>query len=224
LASNFYSEDDLLPLSGLQHMVFCERQWALIHLEQQWGENRLTAEGRLLHQRADSDTCELREGVRIWRGVRVRSLRLGLAGRADVVEFRRQPDGSMRPLPVEYKHGRAKADASDVVQLCAQAICLEEMMEQPVPEGALFYGKNRRRTPVLFDIELRTTTESLARHMHELYDSGQTPPAIHEPKCDRCSLLEICLPGTAARGKSASQFVRRNLRLSREEPSEGTTE
>jgi CRISPR-associated exonuclease Cas4 len=219
-----YSEDDLLPLSGLQHLVFCERQWALIHIEQQWDENRLTAEGRLLHERTDSDTCELREGVRIWRGVRVRSLRLGLAGRADAVEFHPRPDKSLRPFPVEYKHGRAKADVSDLVQLCAQAICLEETMGQPVPEGALFYGKNRRRTPVVFDAELRATTESLARRMHELYDSGGTPEAVYEPKCDRCSLLEICLPGTAARGKSASQFVRGNLRLSREDPPEGKTE
>ncbi len=205
-------------------MVFCERQWALIHLEQQWDENRLTAEGRLLHKRADSDSCEFRDGVRIWRGVRVRSLRLGLAGRADVVEFHPQPGGALRPFPVEYKHGRAKTDVSDLVQLCAQAICLEEMMEQPVPEGALFYGKNRRRTPVAFDAELRATTESLARQMHKLFDSCQTPPAIYEPKCERCSLVEICLPSSAARGKSASQFVRRNMRLNREDPPKGESE
>lgn len=215
-AQGVYSEDDLLPLSGLQHMVFCERQWALIHLEQQWDENRLTAEGRLLHERADSNTCELREGVRIWRGVRLRSLQLGLAGRADVVEFHPKPDGSLRPFPVEYKHGRAKSDVSDLVQLCAQAICLEEMMGYPIPEGALFYGKNRRRTSVPFDAGLRITTESLARRMHELFDSRQTPSALYEPKCDRCSLLGICLPSSAARHKSASQFVRRNVRLCRD--------
>jgi CRISPR-associated exonuclease Cas4 len=212
-----YSEDDLLPLSGLQHMVFCERQWALIHIEQQWDENRLTAEGRLLHERADSNTCELREGVRIWRGVYIRSLQLGLAGRADVIEFHPQPDGVLRPFPVEYKHGRAKCDLSDVVQLCAQALCLEEMLGQPVPGGALFYGKVRRRTSVLFDTELRNTTESLARRMHELFDRSQTPPAVYAPKCERCSLLNICLPGSAARGRSASQFVKRSVRRCRED-------
>jgi CRISPR-associated exonuclease Cas4 len=213
-----YSEDELLPLSGLQHLVFCERQWALIHLEQQWEENRLTAEGRILHQRADSDTCELRDGVRTWRGVRIRSLQLGLAGRADVIEFHPQADGTMLPFPIEYKRGCAKSDVSDVVQLCAQAMCLEEMLGHSIAEGALFYGSNRRRVPVAFDPSLRATTASLARRMHELFSSGRTPAAVYEPKCDRCSLVEICLPHSAARGKSASQFVRRSLRLCRQDP------
>jgi CRISPR-associated exonuclease Cas4 len=216
-----FSEDELLPLSGLQHLVFCERQWALIHLEQQWGENRLTAEGRILHERADSDTCELRDGVRIWRGVRIRSLQLGLAGRADVVEFHPQSDGTAGPFPVEYKRGRLKSDVSDLVQLCAQAMCLEEMLAQPVPAGALFYGRNRRRLAVTFDESLRATTVSIAQRMHDLFRSGHTPSAVYQPKCDRCSLLEICLPGSAARGKSASQFVRRCTRLCRQDQPQG---
>ena len=190
-------------------------------MEQKWLENRLTVEGRILHERADSDICELRNGVRIWRGVRIRSLRLGLAGRADVVEFHPQSDGTVRPLPVEYKRGRLKSDVSDLVQLCAQAMCLEEMLALPVPEGALFYGRNRRRTIVEFDESLRATTVSISQRIHDLFTSGHTPSAAYQPKCDRCSLLEICLPGSAARGKSASQFVRRSTRLCRQDQPQG---
>lgn len=142
-----FLEDDLLPLSGLQHLAFCERQWALIHIEQSWAENRLTAQGRVLHNRAHDGPPESRPGLRIARGLRLRSLRLGLSGQADVVEFYPAPDGIAlpgetglwRPFPVEYKRGRPKAGRCDEVQLCAQALCLEEMFARPIPSGALFY-------------------------------------------------------------------------------------
>lgn len=210
-----YSEDDLVPISGLQHLAFCERQWALIHLEQQWEENRLTAEGRQLHERADEGEEETREGIRICRGLHLRSLRLGLTGRADVVEFHPNPGGSTkpRPFPVEYKRGRPKPDHRDDVQLCAQALCLEEMLKVEIESGALFYGTPRRRTNVVFDADLRAETERLAARLHELYVARVTPKARYEKKCDRCSLYSICLPKTtgAVSSKSASQYVKRAI-------------
>jgi len=203
-----YSEDDLLSLSGLQHLAFCERQWALIHLEQQWVESRLTAEGRLMHERAHEQKEEWREGVRVSRGLAVRSLRLGLIGSADVVEFRPQPQGPPRPYPIEYKRGRPKPDRCDEVQLCAQALCLEEMVGVDVPAGAIFYGQPRRRTEVNFDNNLRAETEVLVQRLHTLYAARATPPAQYAPKCDRCSLLEICLPATAGDGRSVARYLK----------------
>jgi CRISPR-associated exonuclease Cas4 len=172
-----YAEDDLLPLSGLQHLVFCERQWALIHIEQVWAENRLTAQGRVLHERTHEAGAESRPGLRVARGLRLRSLRLGLAGQADVVEFHAAlagvaltgEEGLWRPFPVEYKRGRPKPDRCDEVQLCAQALCLEEMFECAIAAGALFYGTPRRRLEVEFDAALRVETERLAVCMQELY-------------------------------------------------------
>jgi CRISPR-associated exonuclease Cas4 len=204
-----YSEDDLLPISALQHLAFCERQWALIHLEQQWVENRLTAEGRQLHERADGGHHQTREGVRICRGLHLRSLRLGLTGKADVVEF--HPDGAgdnMRPFPIEYKRGRPKPDHRDEVQLCAQALCLEEMLNLEIAGGALFYGQPRRRTNVPFDAVLRAETESLAARLHELNASRVTPKAKCEKKCDSCSLYSICLP-RSTEAKSARKYLKR---------------
>lgn len=203
-----YSEDDLLPLSGLQHLMFCERQWALIHLEQQWVENRLTAEGRLMHDRAHEQKEERRDGVGVSRGLAVRSLRLGLVGIADVVEFRPLPQGSPMPFPIEYKRGRPKPDSCDEVQLCAQALCLEEMVGADVPAGAIFYRQPRRRTEITFDNDLRRETEALAERMHSLYAARVTPPAQYAPKCERCSLLGICLPSTAGEGRSVARYLR----------------
>jgi CRISPR-associated exonuclease Cas4 len=184
-----YTEDQLLPLSGLQHLAYCERQWALIHLEQQWAENRLTAEGNLLHEAAHREGKESRPGVKICRALRLRSLRLGLSGQADIVEFH-----GRQPFPVEYKRGKPKADLSDSIQLCAQAICLEEMLELAIPCGALFYGTTRRRMDVVFGETLRNEVERQAERMHELYIRRCTPPAEYAPKCDNCSLIEVCLP------------------------------
>jgi CRISPR-associated exonuclease Cas4 len=207
-----YSEDDLLPLSGLQHLMFCERQWALIHLEQQWEENRLTAEGRLLHETAHNSGVESRGEVRIVRGLSLRSLRLGLAGQADVVEFR-----GKKPFPVEYKRGKPKSDRSDEIQLCAQALCLEEMLAVSVPQGALFYGTTRRRIDVPCDGQLRKLVEELAERMHELYRQGKTPEASYAPRCEQCSLIEVCLP---RRKRDANRYLRDSLRRALEETAE----
>jgi CRISPR-associated exonuclease Cas4 len=207
-----YSEDDLLPLSGLQHLMFCERQWALIHLEQQWEENRLTAEGRLLHETAHASGAESRGDVRIVRGLSLRSLRLGLAGQADVVEFH-----GRQPFPVEYKRGKPKSDRSDEIQLCAQALSLEEMLAVSVPRGALFYGTTRRRIDVQCDEPLRSLVEELAERMHELYRRGKTPEASYAPRCEQCSLIEVCLP---RRKRDANHYLRDSLRQALEETAE----
>jgi CRISPR-associated exonuclease Cas4 len=216
-----YSESDLLPLSGLQHLSFCDRQWALIHVEQQWAENRLTAEGREMHERAHEQRGEWREGVRISRGLAVRSLRLGLSGKLDVVEFHPQGNGPPIPLPVEYKRGRPKPDRSDEVQLCAQALCLEEMLGVQVPCGAIFYGQPRHRMEVRFDASLRAETEATAARMHTLYDAHATPAAEYSRKCDRCSLLELCLPEVAGEHRSAKSYLRRSLSAILSDSNEG---
>jgi CRISPR-associated exonuclease Cas4 len=203
-----FSESDLLPISALQHLAFCERQWALIHLEQQWVENRLTAEGRHLHERADEGYNQTRGGVRICRGLHLRSLRLGLTGKADVVEFHADDVGNTRAFPIEYKRGRPKPDHCDEVQLCAQAFCLEEMLNVEITSGALFYGQPRRRTNVNFDSELRSKTERLALRLHELNAAGITPSAKYEKKCDACSLYSICLPRSTG-ATSAQKYLKR---------------
>jgi CRISPR-associated exonuclease Cas4 len=201
-----FSEDQLLPLSALQHLLFCERQCALIHIEQAWAENRLTVEGKNLHAKVHEADDESRGDLRLVRGLRLRSLRLGLVGQADVVEFHKQGDG-WTPFPVEYKRGRPKPDACDEVQLCAQAICLEEMTTASIPEGAIFYGQPRRRHAVLLDNHLRAQTESAAQRLHELIGRGETPPAVYEKKCESCSLLNVCMPKTATRTKSARRYL-----------------
>ncbi len=201
-----FSEDELLPLSALQHLMFCARQCALIHVEQVWSENRLTVEGRNLHSRVHEADDESRGDLRIVRGLRLRSLRLGLVGQADVVEYHRQ-GGEWIPFPVEYKRGRPKPEACDEVQLCAQAMCLEEMTNARIPEGAVFYGQPRRRHPVFFDDRIRTLTESAARRLHELIDRGQTPAALFEKKCESCSLLGVCMPKMAGQTKSAARYL-----------------
>ncbi|GAA0601517.1 CRISPR-associated protein Cas4 [Caenispirillum bisanense] len=204
---------DLLPLSALQHLVFCPRQCVLIHGERQWAENRLTAEGRVLHDRVDTPEEEVRGGLRIARAVPLASRRLGLTGRADVVEFYRDPaapDAPWRPLPVEYKRGRHKDHDADRVQLCAQALCLEDMLGLPVPEGALFYGQPRRRQRVPFDAALRARTEDLAAELRRLLRApALPPPLVDDPRCRSCSLVDICRPAVA--GRSAARWLDRAL-------------
>lgn len=202
-----YSEDDLVQLSSLQHFVFCPRQCALIHIEQVWSENLFTAEGRIMHEKADSNKYESRGNVRIDYSVPLRSLRLGLIGKADVVEFHRMDDGTWLPFPVEYKRGKPKADDCDRIQLCAQAICLEEMLNVEIKSGALFYGQTRRREDVIFDAALRQETENTARRVHELIKSGITPEAEYSKKCDSCSLLGLCLPKTCGKARSVSKYL-----------------
>ncbi|PIU50279.1 MAG: CRISPR-associated protein Cas4 [Desulfobacterales bacterium CG07_land_8_20_14_0_80_52_14] len=193
-----FIEDDLLPLSALQHLLFCERQCSLIHIEQIWSENRFTAEGRIFHGRVDQSGRESRKEVRIEYGVPIRSLRLGLIGKADVVEFHKEAEDVWRPFPVEYKRGRPKREDWDRVQLCAQAICLEEMLACNISRGVLFYGKNRRREEILFDNRLRVETETASARLHDLMASGVTPPAKYDGRCESCSLIDMCMPKITA--------------------------
>jgi len=218
-----YPEDDLLPLSALQHLLFCERQCALIHIEQVWDDNVRTVEGHNLHERVDAGGTEGRSAIRTAYGVRLRSLQLGLAGRADVVEFHRCDAaaggirlpgtiGAWQPFPVEFKRGRPKVNRCDEVQLCAQALCLEEMLGARIPAGALFYGATRRRVDVTLDAELRDLTATAAGRLHELFDAGRTPAPAYSAKCERCSLLHLCLPKLTGGAKSAAGFVARMIR------------
>jgi len=186
-----FVDSDFLPLSALQHFKFCRRRFALVYAEQLWAENRLTAEGRVLHENTDIVSEHEVDGMHIARAVPLKSERLGIFGIADTVEF--FPDGT--PFPVEYKHGKPNAHGSDEIQLCAQALCLEEMTKRSVPEGALFYGKTRRRKNIALDKELRAATISLISEARALRERGETPPAIFRSEtCDKCSLKELCLP------------------------------
>ena len=213
---------DLLPISALQHLLYCERQCALIHVEQVWAENRFTAEGNVMHEKAHDGPDEMKAGVRISRGLDVKSEALGLSGQCDVVEFHRSagvpPASGSVPLPhetilpIEYKRGKPKAHRADEVQLCAQALCLEEMQRVAIPEGRLFYGQTRRRMDVIFDEELRALTAETARRLHELIDSRETPPAVYEArKCDACSLIELCMPNAMRFQKGAGAWFERQM-------------
>lgn len=199
---------DLLPISALQHLLYCERQCALIHVEQVWAENHFTAEGNVMHEKAHDGPDELKAGVRIVRGLDVKSELLGLSGQCDVVEF----DAHGSVLPVEYKRGKPKAHRADEVQLCAQALCLEEMLGTAIPEGRLFYGQTRRRTDVIFDAELRELTKETAQRLHELIANRETPPAVYEErKCDACSLIELCMPQAMRFQKGAGAWFARQM-------------
>jgi len=201
-----YPAADLIPISALQHFAVCPRRCALIYVEQLWEENLYTAEGRLLHARADSGKVEIRGDVKTVTGLPLRSLALGLTGKADVVEFHRR-DGIWHPFPVEYKRGRAATYNADAVQLCAQALCLEEMLNLPVPEGALFYGKTRRRRAVSLDASLRELTASIAGAVHALLQGGRTPPPVADERCGACSLAGQCLPRPLARQGAAGRYL-----------------
>ena len=221
-----HTEDDLLPISALQHMEFCPRQCALIHIERLWSENRLTAQGRIMHDKVHDSPGESRGDLYIARGLRLRSMALGLSGQADVVEFHlAAPDDSPEccteltgrpgrwiPLPVEYKRGKPKRGACDKVQLCAQAICLEEMLGVSIARGALFYGKTRRRLAVEFDAALRTETHATARRVHEMFAAGITPPPNRTPACKNCSMEAFCLPCPVDGPGKAAKYVARTLK------------
>lgn len=208
------SEDALIPLSALQHYLFCPRQCALIHIEQLWLEDAATAEGRLMHEKADSGRPETRPGIRIARGVALRSLRLGVAGKADVVEFHEAGGGEGgRPFPVEYKRGKPKAHRADEVQLCAQAICLEEAFGVDVPEGALFYGETRRRQRVVFDGELRALTAGTAAAARAMIAAGITPPPTAMPACRRCSLEALCRPGRLEKPPAIADWLAAQIKM-----------
>jgi len=213
-----YSEDDFVPISALQHLLFCPRQCALIHNEQSWLENQLTAEGRVLHRNAEKGKSTTRDGIRITRDLPLHSFEWGLIGKADIVEFH-PPAGLTKTaarrtlkqridqhretslagwtiIPVEYKRGQPKKDDSDRVQLCAQALCLEEMLSITIVQGYLFYGQKQHRHEVAFDPELRCITADTIGRMHQLMESGETPRAEYQPKCNNCSLYDLCLPKT----------------------------
>ncbi len=192
-----YSEDDLLPLSGIQHFAFCERQWGLIHIENQWVENVRTAEGRILHRRVDDPFLnETRGDIKTARSVPLASRTLGLFGVADVIEIQKTPgEGSgVRYSIIEYKRGKPKPDERDEVQLCAQAICLEEMLNITLDCGYMYYGETKHRHRVLLDGFLRDRVKTLTRRMHELWARGETPSATRGKHCKNCSLTGICVP------------------------------
>ncbi|CAM5576731.1 hypothetical protein ATER59S_05000 [Aquamicrobium terrae] len=193
-------ESEPFPLSALQHAVYCLRQAALIHVERAWADNRFTAEGHVLHAVADKGGSRRARGVRRVLALPLASARLGVAGTADLVEFQPQPDGSEVPYPVEYKRGKPKLHRADEVQLCAQALCLEEMTGMAVPEGALFYGETRRRVVVPFDADLRRLTQETAAAFAEVFAAGTTPPpTARRERCRACSLKDLCRPEVVAR-------------------------
>ena len=204
-----FTEDQFIAISALQHWLYCPRQCALIHLEQAWSENRFTAEGRVMHRKAHDGPDETRAGVRITRGMPVASAALGLTGQCDVVEF--HADGTT--MPIEYKRGKPKSHRADEVQLCAQAICLEEMLGISIPSGALFYGEKRRRTDVDFDQGLRDLVISTTMSVRECFGSGRTPLAEYEPRrCDACSLIDLCQPAALRFKRGAAAWFSANLR------------
>jgi len=229
--SPMYDEDDLLPLSLLAQLAFCERRAALVYVEQLWEDNAFTAEGRVLHDRSHEPGTEVRGKLRIARGLLLHSFRLGLSGKADVVEFHQvdattaagappppaSVDGMRLPglpgrwqaLPVEYKRGQRRHEEGYEIQLCAQAVCLEEMLGGTIPVGALYYAETGRRLDVLFDSSLRQAVETAATRLHELAHGGATPPARLERKCESCSLLDACLPKAMSARKSAQEYLAR---------------
>lgn len=194
---------NFLSLSGLQHFIFCRRQWALIHIEQQWAENYRTADGRVMHKKAhDGAAFERRGDILITRDLSIASQKLGISGKCDVVEFHLDPvgislqgqGGTWQPFPVEYKRGQPKADNCDALQLCGQAMCLEEMLCCEIPSGALYYGETRHRVLVDFTEDLRTQVRTALEEMHQLYVQGYTPKVKPKKGCNACSLKDICLP------------------------------
>ncbi len=230
-----FSESELLPLSAIQHFVFCNRRAALIFIEGLWEDNLPTAEGALLHSRAHEYEVEKRGRIRIVRGLRLHSLELGLSGIADVVEFhspeesgqaaaRGEPgsvasssiaklSGFSQPFPIEYKRGKLRREAAYEVQLCAQAMCLEEMLNIGVPCGAIYYGKTGRRYEISFIADLREQTQAAALGLRKLFDSGITPKQPYQPKCEKCSMLPVCLPKVTGRARDpANRYVEKEIK------------
>ena len=216
-----YAEDDMLMLSGIQHFVYCPRQWALIHIEQVWAENRYTAEGQILHKQADDPFYRQKNGECVsLRSVSISSKTLGLYGFTDVVELHPSENadncichpsypGYWKPFPVEYKRGHSKPDERDEVQLAAQVICLEEMYNIRIDRAYLFYGETRRREEIIMDEQLRILTQQYADEMHRIYSSGIVPKAVKSRKCANCSLLDICLPDN--KQLLAKNYLKKNL-------------
>ena len=214
-----FKEEEYLQLSGLQHFSFCRRQWALIHIEQQWAENLRTVDGRILHEKAhDGSVREKRGGLIVTRDMGIHSPTLGISGNCDVVEFHRGAEGIplagqeglWQPYPVEYKRGAPKSVDADKLQLCAQAMCLEEMLCCDIPEGAIFYGEIQRREVVDLDAELRDRVRDLLTQMHDLYRRSHTPKVKPTRGCNACSLKELCLPKLVKK-RSVMDYLRKSL-------------
>jgi CRISPR-associated exonuclease Cas4 len=218
-----YAEDNLLMLSGIQHIAFCERQWAFIHIEQQWIENNLTLEGRHLHERVDNPALSGKNKTVVeLRSLPIVSYSLGLYGIADMIEL--QPtdnsknsilhpkhNGFWQPIPVEYKRGKPKPDERDEVQLCAQAICLEEMYNIYISQGYLYYGETRHRSEVVFIESLRDKVKKYAERMHYLFDKNETPKPIYATHCKSCSLYNICLPQSFEKQVNVSEYIKNHI-------------
>jgi CRISPR-associated exonuclease Cas4 len=212
------NEDDSIAVSALQHFVYCERRAALIFLERIWEDNVFTAEGSQLHKKAHESSAEKRGDVRIVRGLALASRKLGLVGKSDVVEFHRAGEGCAGaavegwsgrwiPFPVEYKRGGRRRELSFEVQLCAEAMCLEEMLGVAVPAGAIFYGKTARRMAVTFDDGLRLQTRRAAEGLRALLHKGMTPAPHYSPKCDKCSLAPVCMPRALSGGGASGGYL-----------------
>lgn len=214
-----YNEEDYLQLSGIQHFAYCPRQWALAYLEMQWNESLRTFEGRLLHERAHDAGGEKRGKILIIRGMKVFSPVLGISGECDVVEFHSDKtgvplqgrEGLYRAMPIEYKRGKPKEHDADRLQLCAQAMCLEEMLASSISHGYLFYGETRRRTEVTFDMELRTKVEQSFAKMHEYAARGHTPKVKPRKGCTACSLKDVCLPKLSKKS-SVQNYISERLK------------
>ena len=214
-----YAEEDYLMLSGIQHFAFCKRQWAMIHIEQQWAENYRTTAGEIMHKKAhDESAFEKRGNLLTVRGLRISSRSLGLSGQCDVVEFHQDEngidlfgyEGKWNIVPVGYKRGTVKENNADELQLCAQAVCLEEMFQMDIPEGFLYYGENRRRHQVEFTSELRSEVERTADKMHEMFRRGHTPGAKPSKQCKSCSLENLCLPKLQKSG-DVRKYIEKNI-------------
>jgi len=211
-----YSQDELLMLSNIQHFSFCKRQWSFIAIENQWVDNKLTIEGTNIHKKADDETfVEVRNDVITSRAIPIVSYELGLSGKCDVVEFHKNENGiklsgkvgKYIPIPIEYKHGSKKADDIDIVQLCAQCLCLEEMLGVNIPSGYIFYYKNRRREEVLLTKNLREKVRLLCIEMHEAFELGKTFPIELKKGCKNCSFYDICLPELFSKTDSVRNYI-----------------
>lgn len=214
-----YNEDDYLNIAGLQHFAFCRRQWALIHIEQQWQENLRTVEGQILHEKAhDVYSSEKRGDLVVSRSIAVFSRTMGINGVCDIVEFHKSPDGVKifgreglyKPVPVEYKRGSPKEGDCDALQLCAQAMCLEEMLLCEIPMGYLFYGETNRRQGIELSQALRNKVQLMVNEMHMLYDRRNTPKVKATKSCKACSLSGICIP-KLNKNLSVSKYIRDNI-------------
>lgn len=218
-----YNEDDMLMLSGIQHFRFCPRQWALIHIEQQWDDNRLTIEGQILHQHVDDPFYRQKCGRQIiLRSVNIASYELGLYGISDAIELTPSVDientiqhpkfpGKWKPTVIEYKHGKPKKNDIDEVQLAAQIMCLEEMYNIHISSGIFYYGEIRHRVTIDITDKLRFNVKECAKAMHEIFDKKIIPPAVYGIHCDKCSLKDICMPKITMNCTTVETYLNKNL-------------